>query len=89
MTEPDMATTLKGILVRTAQAHHAATGGTNPQWAEWYAEHMVEELNRAQDHQWTIADLAAWLTAADERYRADEQDVSWPHAYADWMLEDG
>ena len=75
-------------MVRTAQAHHAATGGVNPQWAEWYAEKMVDELNQAQSRQWSTSDLAAWLTAADERYRSSDQDVSWPHAYADWMLEE-
>lgn len=74
-------------MVETARAHHAATGGPNPQWADWYAEHMVHELNETLNIDWSTGQLSVWLTQSDIRYRGEEPDVSWPHAYADWIVE--
>lgn len=78
---------LVGLLVRTAKAHHAATGGPNPDWASWYAEHAVDRVNELLDHEMSVAELAAWLHEADTRYRAEEPEESWPKAYASWLLD--
>jgi hypothetical protein len=75
------------VLVETARAHHAATGGPNPRWAEWYAERAVLKVNRVLGSQMTVEDLAGWLTAADLRYTTEQPEMSWPRAYATWMLE--
>jgi hypothetical protein len=77
---------LVGALVTTARAHHAATGGPNPRWAEWYAEHLIDEVNRILDAQMSIVELTAWLEEADRRYRGADQEMSWPKAYATWLL---
>ena len=76
---------LVGLFVKTARAHHAATGGVNPQWAEWYAKTMLEELNQLVGTSMTEEELTGWLVRADERYRQEEPDRSWPKAYAQWM----
>ncbi len=74
-------------LITTAQAHHAATGGLNPQWADWYAERLVDEVNDALNTEVSIDDLAAWLGEADRRYQEESPEMSWPKAYAEWLLE--
>jgi hypothetical protein len=79
---------LVGYLIETAKAHHAATGGVNPQWARWYAEHLLDDLSSNLDADMDLDQLESWLIAADERYRQEPQDVSWPKAYAAWLRED-
>ena len=86
MTDRDTHHELVVLFITAAEAHHAATGGVNAQWASWYAEHLADDVNRVTGRDLSVEELADWLTAADERYRAAEQDVSWPKAYATWML---
>jgi hypothetical protein len=74
------------LLIKTAEAHHAATGGPNPRWAEWYAEHAAYDLNRLLDSEMTVGELADWLAQADVRYRNENPAESWPKAYASWLL---
>ena len=74
------------LLIKTAEAHHAATGGPNPRWAEWYAEHAADSLNRLLDSEMTVSELAEWLAQADMRYRKENPAASWPKAYASWLL---
>ena len=88
MNEPDRTYELMGVLVETSRAHHAATGGPSPVWANWYAEHALDEVNRLVGAEMTTADLADWLTAADRRYTEEGPDLSWPRAYATWLLEE-
>jgi hypothetical protein len=88
MTDSDVNKDLKVALVKAAQGHHAATGGVNPNWADWYAEHLVEDVNRLLGTDKTVDELAGWLSSADERYRSEDPEASWPHAYADWLVED-
>lgn len=72
----------------TAQAHHSATGGDNPDWAHWYAERMMGGVNETLGVSLEFHELAHWLLEADRRYRSDDQDEGWPKAYARWMIED-
>ena len=75
-----------GYLVATAKAHHAATGGVNPEWARWYAEHLIEDLNSVFSSEIESDELADWLAEADARYRSEPQTSSWPKAYAAWLI---
>jgi hypothetical protein len=87
MNEPDRTYELMGVLVETARAHHAATGGPDPDWAKWYAERARDDVKRILGAEITTADLADWLAAADRRYTQESPDLSWPRAYATWLLE--
>lgn len=86
MDDSESFNTLVGHLVNTARAHHTATGGVNPQWSDWYAEHLVDDVNRILGTEKSVEELATWLAEADLRYRSEEQDMSWPKAYATWLL---
>lgn len=74
------------LLINAAKAHHDATGGPNPRWAEWYAEHTVDDLNQVLGSEMTFTELAEWLAWADMRYREETPEESWPKAYASWLL---
>lgn len=79
---------LIGYLIETARAHHAATGGVNPQWAEWYAARAIDDVNGVISSEMSSEELASWLAEADERYRSEAPDMSWPKAYATWLIEE-
>jgi hypothetical protein len=34
----------------------------------------------------SVDTVEGWLTAADERYRSEEPEGSWPGHYAEWIL---
>lgn len=88
MEERDQFVELVGHLVATARAHHSATGGDNPDWAHWYAERMLDDVNATLATSVEFHALAHWLLDADRRYRSDDQEEGWPKAYARWMIED-
>lgn len=88
MTNSDLFDRIVGHLVEVARAHHAATGGANPRWARWYSERLVDVLNDALDSEMDVDDLEEWLLQADTRYRAETPPMSWPKAYAGWLLAD-
>lgn len=88
MAQADNRDQVVGLLVATAKAHHADTGGVNPNWARWYAEHLVDDLNLALDVDMSVVQLEEWLVAADARYRDGSQELSWPKAYAAWLRAD-
>ena len=87
MTQPDRLRELMGVLVETARAHHEATGGINDRWPEWYADRAVDRVNRLLGSEMTASELAEWLAGADRRYKQDGPEMSWPRAYATWLLE--
>jgi hypothetical protein len=39
------------------------------------------------DSQPSVDTVEQWLTTADERYRAEEPEGSWPGHYATWFVE--
>jgi hypothetical protein len=61
MSDTQARSELVGYLVTTAKAHHKATGGVNSQWAEWYAEHLIDDVNRVLDADMSVDELAEWL----------------------------
>lgn len=88
MAESDRSDEIVGYLVATAKAHHAATGGVNTHWAHWYAENLLDDLNRALRAEMDVGELETWLGLADSRYQSEPQTTSWPKAYAAWLRSD-
>ncbi len=87
MSDAETRSELVGYLVTTAKAHHKATGGVNPQWAEWYAEHLITDVNRVLNADMSVDELAEWLIGADRRYHEEGPELSWPKVYASWLLD--
>lgn len=88
MTDRNALEGLVEHLKETARAHHEATGGVNPAWAEWYAEHLIDDVKELSKREMTVQELSVWLADADRRYRAEPPEMSWPRAYATWLLEE-
>lgn len=82
----DAARGLSRLLGGTARAHHEATGGVNPGWADWYAEHLHSDIAEFVGYQPTIETIAGWLARADEIHRAERADEKWPPVYAELIL---
>lgn len=88
MAAANLYRSLVGLFIETAEAHHEATGGPNPQWADWYANRMIDSLREVSGTEMTETELRDWLVAADRRFRAEPQEKKWPMAYAEWMAEE-
>lgn len=86
MSETNLRDEIAHLMVNTARAHHEATGGVNPEWAKWYAERLVDDLNDSLGSDLSQDDLERWLTDADRRYREESPSESWPKTYADWLI---
>ena len=78
VTDSDRHHDLMGVLAGAARV--------NPHWADWYAEHLIEDINRLLGADKSVDELAGWLSRADERYRSEDPEASWPRAYADWLI---
>lgn len=88
MADDDQIEALRALLAETAHAHHEATGGVNPQWAEWYADYLHGKIDEYVGFSPDVDTIASWLTAADERHQAEEPDTKyWPTLYARYILE--
>lgn len=69
-------------------AHHDVDDEADHLWADWYAQHLIEDVNRILDAKLTVRELSAWLIEADRRYGAGGDDSPWPEAYAAWILHE-
>lgn len=78
---------LKELLKETARAHHVATGGVNARWALWYAQHLDNDIGNYVTPTPDAATVEQWLITADELYRAEDRNVSWPRFYAGYILD--
>ncbi len=80
-----LASRIQSLLMAAAAAHHDAyieTDGLHAEWAEWYADFLQEKLAEVTGRPVDEAELAAWLTAADARYRFEAPEEAWPVYYA-------
>lgn len=87
MTESTHFDEIAKLMAGAARAHHEATGGDNPGWARWYAEHLIDDVNRTLGSDMEADELAGWLVEADRRYTEESPSQSWPKAYAGWLIE--
>lgn len=87
MSMKDRETALRHLLVAAAHAHHAVYGGPNSAWGRWYAEWMYGQLLTIIPGEPTVDSVEGWLIRADALYTAGTYDRSWPHLYAEWILE--
>ncbi|MEQ9692031.1 MAG: glutathione S-transferase N-terminal domain-containing protein [Bauldia litoralis] len=90
MTKESLRQTLIDLFTATAEAHHeayAATGGNDPEWPLWYAEHLHAPLTEALDAGFTRSLLVYCLMNADLEHQARSPDTAWQAFYADHFIE--
>lgn len=76
------------LFVQTGRAHHEATGGINPGWAQWYAEYLHPRLGDVVGLSPSVEDIERWITSADEEYRRVQPAESWPRYYVELFLKE-
>ena len=73
------------LLEKTEEAHHqaySATGGEDPEWAEWYSAHMVDELRDVSGLDLEERDLTQILKTLEERHKNEAPHIPWVTFYA-------
>lgn len=65
----------------------ALQGVYDQQWAEWYADYLVQHgWNDLFEQAWTVQDLTDALCQADAAHRQNEPDAQWHDYYAPRLL---
>jgi hypothetical protein len=90
-----MATVLKDLselLHEVAETHHVVwkiTDGTDPDWASWYADHLLR-LTHFQDligKPVVRSELVYMLVKLDKDYSAQQPSERWEDYYAQKLME--
>ncbi|HEU5302962.1 MAG TPA: hypothetical protein VLD62_03605 [Acidimicrobiia bacterium] len=83
---------LERVLGAAGTAHHAAfaaTDGADPEWPEWYADHVLDDVRTILDSPGlTRSRLVRAFVAADDAYTSEPVDVAWPRFYAERFARD-
>ena len=82
--------TLTDLFTKTIKAHHHAyeeVDGFDPQWCEWYADHIRDEFNQAAGKDFTTEQLTQFFIDANKAYLASDQSVKWQVFYAQLAIE--
>ncbi len=77
------------LLEETGDAHHAAfehTGGADPAWAGWYAEHLLTVGGTAFGDAVSLKRLTELLELAQREWDAGPRSQPWPEFYASLIL---
>ena len=77
------------LLQAAGAAHHTAfahVDGADPEWAAWYANHLLPDLASTLDATITHEDLAAVLARFDANHRANPTDEAWHASYARQLI---
>jgi hypothetical protein len=80
---------LADLLKRTGDAHHAAyepTGGTDPEWASWYAGHLQALLGDGLGRSITRSEIVYLLWKAQKDQDSSGSTEPWPAYYAALIL---
>jgi hypothetical protein len=87
MADRESVTQLGRLLAAAARAHHDETGGTNEQWADWYAARLEGEIDTHVGFSPKPDQIRDWLTSADAKYQAEAPETRWPFYYAQLILD--
>ena len=76
-------------LKQSGQAHHQAflhTKGDDPEWPDWYADYLLDDLNDQLNADITRGQLSELLIELDRTYRSEARDEDWTQFYADRLI---
>ena len=81
---------LAALLHQTAEDHHVAykeTDGVDPDWAIWYAGHLLENGNeQLLDAKLLKSDLIYLLVLADKQQISEAPGAHWENYYANFFV---
>lgn len=76
---------LAQLLMSTGHGHHEAfieTDGFDPDWAIWYANHAVDQVNNLLGSELSRAELVSELIELSREQSTKAPDAPWPEYYA-------
>jgi hypothetical protein len=81
---------LAQLLMSTGHAHHQAfidTDGFDPDWAIWYADHAVDDVNALLGTDMSRADLVYEVIGLSREQPLKAPDAVWPEYYAASLVD--
>lgn len=81
---------LAALFEETGKAHHdafSATGGADPDWAIWYANHLHDRIGKYLTGDQTRTDLIVALVDAAAEHGARGEHEPWAEFYAKYFCE--
>jgi len=81
---------LAQLFEETGHAHHeafAATGGVDPDWAIWYADHAVDRVNSLLGTELSRAELVYEVIGLSREQPVKAPDAAWPDYYASSLVD--
>ncbi len=84
-------TQIADLLQETAHAHHQAyleTGGFDPEWPLWYAQHLQEKLSTLLNHPLTQSELVYHIIRLDKAYTTKARRQPWQEFYAQELISE-
>ena len=90
MNESQIRENIINNLIETAEAHHkafSATEGEDPDWAIWYADHLLENMRNLLKANFTKSELIYLLVKVDKEMRINAPGVEWHSYYARFFLD--
>lgn len=81
---------LAQLLMSTGHGHHEAfveTNGFDPDWAIWYANHAVDQVNGLLGSELSRAELVYELIGLSREQPTKAPDASWPDYYAASLVD--
>jgi len=80
---------LAQLLISTGNSHHEAfieTDGSDPNWAIWYADHALDQVNSLLGATMSQEELIYELVALSHKQPTDAPDTPWPEYYASSLV---
>jgi glutaredoxin len=81
---------LGAVFEETGRAHHAAfaaTNGSDPDWAVWYAQYIRDRIAKIVGADHTVTELVVALVEAESERGLLFPDEPWPQFYARFFCE--
>jgi hypothetical protein len=73
------------------EAHHEAfahVAGADPEWAAWYARHVLRRAGAVLGEATTTGELGRLLDRAEAQRQREAPDAEWPRYYAELVLRE-
>ncbi|UCD23073.1 MAG: hypothetical protein JSW51_08370, partial [Gemmatimonadota bacterium] len=89
MADKKLTARVEKLFHSVGKAHHKAyrdSGGADPEWPAWYAEHLHGELVNLVDSELSKSQLIYLLVLADKKRSKKKPKGDWPRYYAKFVL---
>ncbi len=85
---PDTTERLEQLFIDTGRAHHKATGGTNVDWAIWYADYLYEKIPSVLGRVIHRSELIYALMLLSKKQPVEAPEARWSRYYAEYFAKE-